>query len=295
MRWVFWILLLLLGGFAALEWITFPEVARLRDDPPEVTAFMKRRQRELLRDGKSDVIDYHWVPYHRISPYFRRAILVSEDNSFYEHQGVDVEELKESLRKDWEEKRFSRGGSTITQQLAKNLYLSPSKNPYRKLKELLIARELERELTKRRILELYMNVVELGERTYGVEAASHHYFEKPAGALTPRQAALLAGALPNPRLMNPAEPNKRLLARQRIILSRMRRWGHLVETQILKPKPKPDAPKPEPLPDPIDAPPTIDTSVPEMEPETVTAEPPLPDTTATPTTTAEPPPVRIYN
>lgn len=263
LRKTFLILLAALLMFGAWEWLTFPDVAELQDERPERTAFMTRRQKQLRKEGRRDFIDYQWVPYEKISPYLRRAVLVSEDNEFYKHEGVDVEALKEALKKDWEAKKFTHGGSTITQQLAKNLYLSPSKNPYRKLKEYVIAREMEKALTKRRILEIYLNVVEMGETVYGAEAASRFYFLKPASDLSPSEAALLAGSLPNPRIMNPGDPNKRLKARQRIILSRMRRWGHMVEAQVLKPKPPPrpkSAPAPPPEPEAV---PVIDTSVPE--------------------------------
>ena len=116
---------------------------------------------------------------------------------------------------------MERGASTITQQVAKNLYLSPSRNPLRKLRELILARRLEATLSKRRIFELYLNVIEWGDGIYGIEAASETYFHRPAAALTPDQAALLAGAIINPRLLNPAHPTRRLLLRQRLILRRM--------------------------------------------------------------------------
>src|SRR6185436_15673841 len=193
--------------------------------------------------GKSDALSYTPVSYSRISPYLRRAALVAEDNEFYEHGGVDVNAMKEALQRDWQRKRITNGGSTITQQLAKNLYLSPSRNPLRKVQEYFIARSLERHLSKKRILELYLNVVEMGERVYGAEAASRFYFQHSAAALTPQQAALLAGCLPNPRVMTPAAPNKRLRARQRMILSRMRRWGYLLEEEVLTEK-KPEAKAP---------------------------------------------------
>ncbi|HEX7828118.1 MAG TPA: monofunctional biosynthetic peptidoglycan transglycosylase, partial [Thermoanaerobaculia bacterium] len=179
--------------------------------------------------------------YNKISPNLRRAVLVAEDNSFYEHQGVDTKAMKEAFERNWKKGRVTHGGSTITQQLAKNLYLSPSRNPLRKIREYFIARSLEKHLSKKRILEIYLNVVELGERVYGAEAGARHYFKKSAAALAPREAALLAGCLPNPRLMNVAKPNKRLRWRQQMILSRMRRWGHLAEQQVLtEKKPEPE-------------------------------------------------------
>src|SRR5437763_6765559 len=121
--------------------------------------------------------------------------------------------MKEAMQRDWAHRRITQGGSTITQQLAKNLYLSPSRNPLRKIKEYFIARSLENHLSKKRILELYLNVVEMGERVYGAQAACRTYFHTSASSITPSQAALLAGCLPNPRAMNPDAPNKRLRSR----------------------------------------------------------------------------------
>ncbi len=261
--------LLLVAVWLAWEWITWPDVARLATEAPQTTSFMEIRRKELKREGKDDSLLYTWVPYGRISPYLRRAALVSEDSEFYEHGGVDMKAMEEALKKNWEQKRISQGGSTITQQLAKNLYLSPSRNPLRKLKEYLLARSLERHLTKKRILELYLNVVEMGERVYGAEAASQFYFGKSAASLSPPQAALLAGSLPNPRIMNPAQPNRRLRSRQATILSRMRRWGYLAEREVLS------APKPQATP-----PPAAETAAPATDTDLA---PPSADTAATET------------
>jgi monofunctional biosynthetic peptidoglycan transglycosylase len=231
------IILLAVGiFFAAFEIATWPDVAGLALHSPSTTAFMERRRAELRAAGKDDTISYHFVPYGRISPYLRRAVLVAEDDTFYEHDAIDVKGIEAALQRDLKNRKLTHGGSTITQQLAKNLYLSPSRNPFRKLKEYFLARSLERHLTKKRILELYLNVAELGERVYGAEAAARLYFHQSAASLSPSQAALLAGSLPNPRIMNPAAPNKRLRWRQRMILSRMRRWGYLLEEEVLTAK-----------------------------------------------------------
>ena len=233
--------LLALLGWLAWEWITFPDVAKLIKEPPATTAFMEQRKRELRRQGKSDELEWRWVPYGKISPYLRRGVLVAEDNEFYEHQGVDTKAMKEAFERNWKRGKITHGGSTITQQLAKNLYLSPSRNPVRKLREYFIARSLEKHLSKKRILEIYLNVVELGERTYGAEAGARRHFGKSAASLSTSEAALLAGCLPNPRVMNPSKPNRRLRARQRMILSRMKRWGYLFEREVLtEKKPEPE-------------------------------------------------------
>jgi len=222
---------------------------------------MEERKAELRRAGKDDTLLYTPVPYGRVSPYLRRAVLVAEDDTFYEHGGIDVKALQEAIQKDWERKKITQGGSTITQQLAKNLYLSSSRNPLRKIKEYVIARALENHLTKKRILEIYLNVVEMGDRVYGAEAAAQHYFNQPASSLSPQQAALLAGCLPNPRLMNPGDPNARLRSRQRMILSRMRRWGYLFERQVLAEKVPVATPPTDTLPaEPTETTPTTETT-----------------------------------
>ncbi|HJQ40247.1 MAG TPA: monofunctional biosynthetic peptidoglycan transglycosylase, partial [Thermoanaerobaculia bacterium] len=182
--------LLLIGVVAVLLWLayevlTFPDVGKLAKEPPKTTAFMELRKKQLRAKGQSDELRWKWVSYGNISPYLRRAVLVAEDDSFYEHHGVDVDAMKEAFERNWKRKKVSAGGSTITQQLAKNLYLSPSRNPVRKLKEYFIARALEKHLTKKRILEIYLNVVELGERVYGAEAASRFCFSKSASSLSP--------------------------------------------------------------------------------------------------------------
>ena len=243
MRKLVLILLVVLVLVIGYEVVTFPDVSPLAKQMPRTTSFMDIRRAELRGEGKSDALQYEPVPYARISPYLRRAVLVAEDNDFYEHGGVDVKAMKEALQRDWKRKRITHGGSTITQQLAKNLYLSPSRNPLRKVKEYFLARSLENHLTKKRILELYLNVVEMGERVYGAEAASQTYFHKSASALTPQEAALLAGCLPNPRAMNPGAPDKRLRSRQRMILSRLRRWGYVAE-EAVETAPAPAAPAP---------------------------------------------------
>ena len=211
------------AGFGLLAWIyvTLPDVRPLARENPETTAWMEMRAREARAAGRRLRHEQRWVPYARISPHLRRAVLLAEDPKFWQHEGVDVEQIRESMEVNLEEGRAVRGASTVTQQLAKNLYLSPSRNPVRKLRELFIARRLEAALTKARILEIYLNVIEWGDGVWGVEAASRRYFGVPASALSPDQAALLAGAIVNPRALNPAQPTARLLRRQRLILRRM--------------------------------------------------------------------------
>ena len=211
------------AGFALLaySWITLPDVRPLATSNPTSTAFMDLRTEEALDKGQTPRRAQRWVAYSRISPDLKRAVLVAEDAAFWQHEGVDFKELQESLERDWAAGRLLRGGSTITQQLAKNLYLSPSKNPLRKLREFLIARRLEVELKKSRILELYLNPIEWGDGIWGAEAAARTYFGMSAAYLGPTESALLAGAIINPRVYSPARPNARLLRRQQLILRRM--------------------------------------------------------------------------
>lgn len=210
-------------GFGCLVYVylTLPDVRPLRTGNPTTTAFMELRAQEARAQGQAPRVVQRWVGYGRISPHLKRAVLVAEDDAFWQHDGIDVDQLRESIQTDWTRGRFLRGGSTITQQLAKNLYLSPSRNPLRKLRELFIARRLEAELKKARIFELYLNVIEWGDGLYGAEAAARTYFHKSAADLNPEESALLAAAIVNPRVLNPAHPSGRLLRRQQLILRRM--------------------------------------------------------------------------
>ena len=210
-------------GFGCLgyTWVTLPDVRPLRQKMPDTTAFMRIRSQEAESAGRKAAFSQRVVRYGAISPLLIRAVLVSEDAAFFAHDGVDYDELKESIELNFEKGEFVRGASTITQQLAKNLYLSSARNPYRKITELLITRRLEAELPKTRILEIYLNVIEWGDGIWGCEAASQRYFGISASDLSADQAALLAGAIPNPRHYSPARPSPGLLKRQQIILRRM--------------------------------------------------------------------------
>lgn len=206
---------------AGYVWLTLPDVRPLKTQNPSSTAFMRLRATEAERDGKPLVFQQEWVPYSKISPALKRAVMFAEDSAFVQHDGVDYDELRAAIELDWNKGEFVRGASTITQQLAKNLYLSPSRNPYRKLAELFITRRLEAELSKGRIFEIYLNVIEWGDGVWGAEAAAQTYFNEPASALTAEQSALLAAAIINPRIYSPAHPNRRLLSRQAFILRNM--------------------------------------------------------------------------
>jgi len=170
---------------------SLPDVSHLRSSNPSETAFMK------AYDGKNKLY-YKWVPLKRISRNLRNAVIISEDDRFRKHHGFVWDAIKEAAKRNWRRRSLYYGASTITQQLARNLFLSKSKNPFRKTKELLIALKLERELPKDRILELYLNVVEWGNGIFGAQAAAKHYFGTSAAYLSKSQAAFLAAILPNP-------------------------------------------------------------------------------------------------
>jgi monofunctional biosynthetic peptidoglycan transglycosylase len=213
-------------GLISYVYLTLPDVRPLATNNPTSTAFMRLREQEATDEGLKPRFLYRWVPYSRISPNLKRAVLVAEDSAFWDHEGIDVEQIRKSIQDSMARRQPPRGASTITQQLAKNLYLSPSYDPLRKVKELIIARRLEVALTKTRIFELYLNVIEWGDQVWGAEAAARTYFSIPAAALSRPQSALLAGAIVNPRLLTPARPTRRLVRRQQIILARMGSGDH---------------------------------------------------------------------
>ncbi len=217
----------LLVGTGYYFYFSLPDVSALKQKNPNSTALMRLRDQEYNKQNSRGRRQQTWVSYGAISEHIKKAVLISEDAGFYSHRGVDVNELKAAFKKDLETLSFSRGGSTITMQLAKNLYLSPSKNPLRKLKEIIIAHQLEHALPKRRIFEVYLNVVELGYNIYGVEAAARHYFGKSAGAVDLVEAATLAAMLPSPR----SSKERSLAARRNIILNRLASVGYLSQSE----------------------------------------------------------------
>jgi monofunctional biosynthetic peptidoglycan transglycosylase len=225
-RWRRWAkILLVVAASAAVLYhsIILARVVWYKRARPASTALMEQRADEARAEDRTPRREQTWLPYNKISPNLIRAVLAGEDSRFFDHAGFDWEEIAKALEKDWEEKRFHRGASTITQQLAKNLFLSTSKNPLRKLHEALITSEMELILGKRRILELYLNVIEWGDGVYGAEAAAHFYFNASAGSLTTEQAAFLSAIIPNPRTAyNPSRHPRRVSRRQNLILRLMR-------------------------------------------------------------------------
>jgi monofunctional biosynthetic peptidoglycan transglycosylase len=244
MRKLFKILFLILAGilvgFLAYQVIMFIRISRLKTETPLSTSLIETRANEARSQGKEPTREQLWVPLDKISPNLQRAVLAGEDTNFVTHHGFDYgaiqkvwdqgmreaakEAQKEGENDDWLPNLpdFKRGASTITQQLAKNLYLSSQKSFFRKGEEAILTIFLERELDKRRILELYLNVIEWGDGIYGAEAAAEHYFHKSAAALSANEAAFLAAMIPNPRtVFNPQVNARRVARRQRIIMRGM--------------------------------------------------------------------------
>jgi len=219
----------LLVACVSLAWFfLMPDITKLKRENPRKTSFMNYREKEWEKKRGKYTIHQEWVPISRISPYLMKAVLIAEDDKFWKHEGFDYEAIQKAMEKDIKAKKFKLGGSTISQQLAKNLYLSPAKNPLRKIVEAAITWRMEKVLSKRRILELYLNEVEWGEGIFGAEAASRHYFGKSSSELLPEEAARLAAVLPNPRKYNPAGDQRYVVNRSSLIYNIMVKRGIVI-------------------------------------------------------------------
>jgi len=269
-------------GLLAVAWLQVAtiDVASLATKAPERTALMRQRSREASAEGRAYTERRHWVPYERIAPSLRRAVLVAEDDAFFSHDGLDWNEIKASAQKNWRTRRLARGGSTITQQLAKNLWLGTERTPTRKFKELLLALRLERALGKKRIFELYLNSIEWGDGVFGIDAAANRWFGTSAAGLSARQSVRLACVIINPRRYSPVAPDRRIERRTRMIASRLRRRGALSDADYRAvlglPDPAPtatDSLSPGPALSPADsAPAEPDDLLPTVEPDSATTE-----------------------
>jgi monofunctional biosynthetic peptidoglycan transglycosylase len=248
-------IVLLLVGIRILTW---PDVAELAKSNPKSTAFIDRYQKQAARDKTKPRLRWKWVSDRAISSNLKRAVVVSEDVEFFSHHGFSEKEIHAAIEKAIDQREFPRGASTITQQLAKNLWLSPSRNPLRKVEEAILARQLEKHLTKRRILEIYLNVVEMGPGIYGAEAAAQAYFGKSAASLSAREASSLAASLPRPSKWHPGSGSRsysRRVARVERMTERASFLSRLVggrtEEEVLASLPKP-APLPQPSAQPVE-------------------------------------------
>jgi len=247
-----------IGAVLFLWLLAMPDVSVLRTTNPTVTALMEARRTQAKAKGHTIERHWMWVPLSRISPHLRQAVVEGEDASFFTHEGFDWEGIKDAALYNLEAGKLKRGGSTITQQLAKNLYLSSERSLLRKAREALIASSLEQHLTKERILELYLNVAEWGQEVYGAEAAARHHFKKSSRDLTADEAAWLAAILPSPRRYDPIRKTTSLARLHDRILNRITRGSP--QSPQLEPEPKSE---PEPEPD----------SEPDSEPDQHSAEP----------------------
>lgn len=239
---LFLILVGAVGVWFAYELLTFPNISKLRSENPVTTSMIEYRISQAKAEGKEPKKYMVWTPIEQISPNLHRAVLAGEDARFFQHNGFDWD----AIQKAWDEAvregekqakaegdydpnswippmpSFQRGASTVTQQLSKNLYLSEDRNFLRKGREAIYTYFLERELSKKRILEIYLNVIEWGDGIYGAEAASRHYFRKSASSLSREEAAYLAAMIPSPlNVFNPSKNKKRVVRRQRALLRGM--------------------------------------------------------------------------
>jgi monofunctional biosynthetic peptidoglycan transglycosylase len=201
-------------------WI-FAHVWWWRDHNPSTSAFMEERLEIMQDKNPNDELKHQWVPYAKISNNLKRALIVSEDAKFVDHEGFDWEGIEKAYEKNLKKGKIVAGGSTISQQLAKNLFLSGARSPFRKLEEAAITLMLETVLDKRRIFEIYLNVIEWGNGVFGAEAAARHYYRTSAAQLAPAQAAKLAAMVPNPRYYDKHREARGLMKKTGIILARM--------------------------------------------------------------------------
>jgi monofunctional biosynthetic peptidoglycan transglycosylase len=220
-----------LAGVVLWVYLSLPNVGYLKSQNPKTTALIDQRLRESRTSAKELKVRQVWVGFDSIPPILKEAVRVSEDARFYEHAGIDYDEVWEAIQTDLERGRFARGASTITQQLAKNLFLSTDKSLRRKLEEYFIAQRLERELSKNRIFHLYLNVIEFGPGVFGVEAAARQYFGKSVGQLSLEQVVRLTAVIPKPLTESPSRNSRWLNARAGWVLSTLRKTGHISAAQ----------------------------------------------------------------
>jgi monofunctional biosynthetic peptidoglycan transglycosylase len=217
----------LAAGWVAAGLPARGEVRALARSNPGQTSVMRQREDEARRAKRAPRTAQQWVPLSRISKHLVHAVIASEDQKFFGHEGVDWEAVEKVIEEDERSFRFARGGSTITQQLAKNLYFTTERSFVRKAREVIVAGWLEDDLGKRRILEVYLNVIEWGDGIYGAQAAAQRYYGKPAAALDEAEAAGLAAMIPNPRRINPRVNASRHARAQRRVLWLMKGAGYL--------------------------------------------------------------------
>ena len=216
-----WLALAAAAIFLAVQLSFLVRVWWWRDHNPGTTAFMEASLERLRQKKPEAKLKHAWVPYARISPHLKRAIVAAEDARFTEHEGFDWEAIEKALEKNREKGKVVAGASTISQQLAKNLFLSPARTPWRKGQEAIITVMIENLMDKRRILEIYLNVIEWGDGVFGAEAAARHYFGTTAAAIGPEASARLAAIVPNPRFYDRNRNTRWITRKTETILARM--------------------------------------------------------------------------
>jgi monofunctional biosynthetic peptidoglycan transglycosylase len=220
-RFTWRVVLLALIAITLLQFWFFASVWYWSVHNPDSTSFMRTRLERLREEDPHARIQYVWIPYRRISPYLKRAVIAAEDAKFFQHDGFDWDGIRKAYEKNVREGEVVAGGSTITQQLAKNLFLSGERTWWRKAQEAAITVMIELIMDKRRVLELYLNVIEWGDAVFGAEAAARHHYGVSASELGPEQAARLAAMVPSPRRYGPGHQTAYLERRTATILARM--------------------------------------------------------------------------
>lgn len=232
-KWLIWLSAVVIGLILLLLIIylniksNLPDVTDLIKSNPKTTALMQERLNQAKSAGKKLRIKQDWVQFNQIPDLLKKSVRISEDANFYFHQGIDLEELEESIKKNFEKGEFARGASTITQQLAKNLYLNTDKSLIRKIKEYFIAKYLEENLSKNRIFHIYLNIIELGHGIFGVAAASEYYFNIPVENLSNEEIIRLTAIIPRPLSVRADGNSKWLLWRCRWITDKLLRYKYI--------------------------------------------------------------------
>jgi len=220
--------------FTAYFFLSLPEVALLKKENPKTTSMIQLRKKEAAKAGKSFYLRWQWIPFNAVPDLLKKTVIVSEDAAFYQHDGIDYYELKEAFKRNLRDGKKARGGSTITQQLAKNLFLSTEKSYYRKIREMVIAKRLEKYLSKDRIFCIYLNVIELGPGIFGVEAAAQYFFKKSTSFLNLVEMVRLVSVMPKPLKVSPLSDSKYLKWRALLILKRLLHYRHISNVQFEK-------------------------------------------------------------
>lgn len=236
------LIILALGAVDIGRYFVYPDVNALKEANPIPTAFMEFRKEQWADENRNIKMNHTWVKIGNISPNIIKAVLIAEDDGFYNHDGFDIKGMENAIERSIKKGTLA-GGSTISQQLSKNLYLSPSKNPIRKIKEAIITYRIEKTLSKRRILEIYLNIAEWGDGIFGIEAAARHHYHKSAKNLTALEASRLASVLPNPIRYDPNGNQKYVKNRANIIYKTMEKRGAIqsVYQEVMTPKKEEEA------------------------------------------------------